>query len=469
VAGVRSIFDIAKGALTANQLALQTVSHNIANVDTKGYARQEAVLEESMPLPSPVGLLGNGVKVIEVRRYIDKYLENTIVKKRTDLEFQKTSGKYLEQMEGILNEDNSKLTENMTQFFNAWQELSTDPSGIPARIALLTRGENLARGIRTVYRDLRGLQSEINQTIGQEVDSINRITTSIADLNQRIFDGAGDGEANDYLNRRTELLKELSGKLEIVSFEDNFGRITVMTGKGKALVDGLNHWNLQAHDPQGTGFSRIAWEDSGGNLSDITSDIESGTLGALLTERDVHAEEFIDQLNGLAQTIMNVVNQTHEAGYNLNQTSGISFFKPLTQSYAADIDVSAEIKNDVNNIASTSSPDRPTDNDIALQIAALGEADLTFTANGTTVTTTPAHFVSSILAGVGELTRNSIDSEEYQQNTMNLLEKQREGVSGVSLDEELTNLMQYQRAYQAAARLITVADELLVTLMETAP
>jgi len=468
MAGVRSVFDIAKGALTASQLALQTVSHNIANVDTKGYARQEAVLEESMPLPSPVGLLGNGVKVMEVRRYIDKFLENTITKKRTDLEFQKTSEKYLEQMEGILNEDNSKLTENMTQFFNAWHELSTDPSSIPARTALLTRGENLARGIRTVYRDLRELQREIDNTIGQEIETINRITTQLADLNQRIFDGGDGGEANDYLTRRTELLKELSGKMEIVSFEDNFGRITVMTGKGKVLVDGYNQWNLQAFDPGGTGFSRIAWEDAGGNLSDITSDIESGTLGSLVAERDVHAEGFINQLNALAQTIMSAVNEAHESGYNLNQTTGISFFKPLTQSYAANMDVSAEIKNDVNNISSTSSPDRPTDNDIALRIAALGEADLTFTADGTTVSTTPAHFVSSILAGVGELKRNASDSVAYQDNTMGLLEKQREGVSGVSLDEELTNLMQYQRAYQAAARLISVADELLLTLIETA-
>jgi flagellar hook-associated protein 1 len=468
VAGLRSVIDIAKGALTANQYSLQTVSHNIANVDTKGYARQEAVLEESMPMPSPVGLLGNGVKVMEVRRYVDKFLENTITKKRTDLEFQRTSQKYLEQMEGILNEDNSKLTENMTQFFNAWHELSTDPSSIPARTALLTRGENLARGIRTVYRDLRGLQQEIDHTIGQEIDSINTITTELAGLNQRIFDGGVGGEANDYLNQRTELLKELSGKMEIVSFEDDFGRITVMTGKGKVLVEGYNHWNLKALDPEGTGFSRIAWEDSGGNLSDITPDLESATLGSLVTERDVHAEGFIDQLDALAQTIMNSVNQAHESGYNLNQTSGISFFKPLTRSYAASMDVSAEIRNDVSNIASTSSTDRPTDNDIALQIAALGEADLTFTANGTSVSTTATDFVSSILAGVGELTRNARDSGEYQENTMNLLEKQREGISGVSLDDELTNLMQYQRAYQAAARLISVADELLATLIETA-
>lgn len=468
MSGIRSVFDIAKGALSANQLALQTISHNVANIDTKGYARQQAVLEEAMPQPSPVGLLGNGVNVNQIRRYIDKFLENTITKKRTDLEFQKTSEKYLEQMEGILNEENSKLSENITQFFNAWHELSTDPSSIPARTALLTRGDNLGRCIRTLYRDLRELQRQMDHTIEQEVGSINRITTELAELNQRIFDGGAAGQANDYLNKRGELLKELSGKIDIVSFEDDFGMITVMTAKGKVLVDGSNQWNLRTHDPDLTGFSRIAWEDAAGNLSDIGSDIESGSLGALLTERDIHAEGFVGQLDALAQTLVDSVNELHEAGYNLNQTTGISFFKPLSRYYAANIDVSAEIKNDVNNIAATSSPDRPTDNDIALEIAALGDADLTFTANDTTVTTTAAHFVSSILAGVGELKRNAADSVEYQDGTMNLLDGQREAISGVSLDEEMTNLIQYQRAYQAAARLISAADELLQTLIDTA-
>jgi flagellar hook-associated protein 1 len=464
--GVRSIFDIAKGALTATQLSLQTVSHNIANVNTKGYARQEAALEESTPLPNPVGLMGNGVKVTEILRYVDKFIENTITKKNTDLEFQKTSEKYLEQMEGILNEDNAQLSQNVTSFFNAWHELSTDPGSVAPRTALLTAGENLARSIRTVYQDLRGLQREIDQTIGQEIGNINRITSTIAELNQRIFDGGMVGDANDYLNQRQELLKELSGKLDVVAFEDEFGRLTILTGKGKALVDGFNQWNLKAVDTEGEGFYRVCWEDAQGNLSDITPDIERGTLGSLLTERDVDAENFIGQINALAKTITEEVNQIHEGGYNLNLTTGISFFKPLTQNYAAQMDISNDIKNDAMNIAATSSPDRPTDNDIALELAALGESDLTFTVNGTTTETTATQFVTSILSRVGELTRNATDLVEYQQNTMTLLEKQREAVSGVSLDEELTNLIKFQRAYQAAAKLITVADEMLLTVIE---
>jgi flagellar hook-associated protein 1 FlgK len=465
MAGVRSIFDIAKGALTASQLALQTVSHNVANVDTPGYSREEAVLQTSTPMPSPVGLLGNGVKVSEVRRFFDKYLNDTIQKKNTDLQFQQTSEQYLQQMEGILNESNSQLTQNITGFFNAWHDLSTDPASVPPRVAVETQGENLARSIRSVYTDLRGLQNEINNTVGQEVDNINKLTSTLADLNQHIGDSGTDGQANDYLDQQTELLKELSGKLGIVSFRDNLNRITVLTASGNALVDGSNHWNLQVSDPGATGFFRVNWQDSKGNLSDITTNITNGTVGSLLRERDVDAQGFLDQLNGLAQTIITQVNQIHQTGYNLNQTTGVAFFKPLTQSYAANMDVSDDVKNDVNNIASTSSLDRATDNDITLGIAGLADGNLPFTVNGSTVQTRPVDFVSSMVSRVGELTKNAQDLVTYQTNTMSVLTQQQQAVSGVSLDEELTNLMQYQRAYQASAKLITTADDFLVTLL----
>jgi flagellar hook-associated protein 1 FlgK len=465
MAGVRSIFEIGKNALLANNLTLQTISHNVANVNTPGYTREETVLQTAMPNASSAGLIGNGVKVSEIRRFVDKYLNDTIMKKNTDLQFQTTSAQYLQQMESILNEDNAQLAQRLTVFFNAWQDLSIDPTSVPSRVALEAQGENLARSIRSVYSDLRVLQRQINSMVGQTVDDVNRITTVLAELNGRIGEAGKDGQANDYLDQRTELLKQLSGALGIVSFEDDNGGITVLTSDGRSLVDGNNHWNLQVSDPDATGLFRINWEDSKGNLSDITSNMKTGTLGSLLQERDVNAQGFVDQLNALAQTIITEVNQIHETGYSLNQTTGIAFFKPLTQNYAADIAVSDDVKNDVNNISSTSSLGRPTDNDIALGIVGLGDARLLFTVNGRIMQTTPVDLVTSMLSSIGELTANAQDLVTYQTNTMSTLTKQQQSVSGVSLDEELTNLMQYQRAYQASAKLISIADDFLVTIL----
>ena len=466
MAGLGSIFEIGKSALLANELTLQTVSHNTANVNTPGYSREESILQTATPDASSAGLIGNGVTVAQVRRFVDNYLNDTIQKKNTDLQYQTTSAKYLQQMESVLNEDNSQLTTNLNGFFNAWQDLSTDPTSVSTRVTVEAQGENLADSISSVYGDLSGLQGEINSSVAQEVDNINRITTTIASLNQSISVASADGQANDYLDQRTELLKELSGEMGIVSFQDNKGNITVLTADGRSLVDGNNHWNLQVSDPNHTGSFSVNWADSKGNLSDITSDMKAGTLGSLLHERDVDAQGFIDQLNALAQTITTQVNQIHETGYNLNGTTGIAFFKPLTQDYAADMAVSDDVKNDANNIASTSSLDQPTNNDITLGIAGLAQSNLPFTVNGTTTQTTPVDFVSSMYSSVGQLAANAQDLVTYQTNTMSTLTQQQQSVSGVSLDEEITNLMQYQRAYQASAKLISTADDLTVTMLD---
>ncbi len=309
------------------------------------------------------------------------------------------------------------------------------------------------------------MQNQINSSVSQEVDNINRMTTTIASLNERISEGGKDGQANDYLDQRTELLKQLSGELGIVSFQAQDGNITVLTADGKPLVDGNRHWNLKVSDPNSTGSFQVNWEDSNGKLSDITPDTKTGTLGSLLYERDVDAQGFIDQLNALAKTITTQVNQIHQTGYNLNGTTGISFFNPLTQDYAADIAVSDDVKNDVSNIAATSSLDHPTDNDVALGIAGLGQTKLSFTVKSATSNVTPVDFVSSMYSSVGELSKNAQDLATYQSNTMDTLTKQQAAVSGVSLDEEITNLMQYQRAYQASAKLISTADDCVVTLL----
>jgi flagellar hook-associated protein 1 FlgK len=465
--GIYSILNIAKGALSSTQTSLQTTSHNIANVNTKGYARQEALLVEAQPIPMDFGLLGDGVKVQEIIRYYDKYLEAMVARKNTDLGERKTNEKYFEQIEGILDENNSRLSAGITEFFNAWQELSTDPTSVPARLSIVNKGENLARTIRSIYRDLKGLQVELDGTLKKEVADVNRMTAGIADLNQRIFEGGlSQGDANDYINQRTQLVKELSEKTDLVVIENSDGKLTVLTGHGRPLVDGSQHWDLDVYVDQTTGLNQLAWKDDRGNLTDITADTTRGTLGAILTMRDTQIVGFIDQLNEFARVLMTSVNEIHQTGYNLNGSSGVSFFRELTGDYANSIDVTAEVKTDAKNVAATSSLNRPTDNDITLALAALAEADLSFSVGAVTTETTFTKFITTMLGNVGELTSNAKSLTEYQQNTLNMLEKQRESVSGVSLDDEMSNLIKFQYAYQASARLLTVADEMLKTIIE---
>lgn len=461
--GITSILNIAKNAMLAHQFSIQVASHNIANVNTKGYCRQVADLREGNLVPSELGLIGTGVTVAGFVTYFDRFLENTIANRNTSLEEQSTSATYFSRIETILNENNSNLAANITNFFNGWSELSADPTSYARRSSLAMKGENLARTFNNLYNELNALQQELDNSIESEIGEINRLTAGIADLNEKIIAlGSSNGEDAVYVNQRTQLLKELSGKINVTSFEDQVGGLTVITGAGKTLVERNTSWKLSKQQDPATGFKNVVWEDGSGNLTDITDGISGGKIRAFLDMRDKYLENgFIKDLDELARTIITEVNSLHMSGYNQNGTSGLAFFREITGDFARDMDLSQAIQDDVGNIAAASVPGEITGNDIALQIASLIDQGLTINGQTTRMTT----YVSTMMGNVGELTRNAQDLSEQHQSAMTMMEKQRESVSGVSIDEEMTNLIKFQYAYQAAARLITVADEMFQDLL----
>jgi flagellar hook-associated protein 1 FlgK len=463
--GITSILNIAKNALFAQQTALQVLSNNVANVNTKGYARQEAVLVEETNLRTDSGLLGNGVRVAMVISHYDKYLEASVAKENNSLEEQKTYEQYFGRIESILDENNSNLTANISAFFNTWQDLSADPLSITSRSNVATAGANISTGIRNVYGELQDLQAETDNNVSKEVESINGILSAIASLNNQIYAaGASGGENNSLVNQRARLLQELSGKMDIQFFADRDGGMTVMTSGGKPLVDRGTVYELSAEKSPVTNFYNITWQGNSFVSVDITDTIRGGVLKGLIDLRDNQIKGFKDDLDNLAQSIMTEINNLHSTGYNMNGTTNINFFTNLTQNFAAAMDISDEVKTDVMNIAVTSLASNPSNNDIALAIADMGIGSVTISGQDTTY----VDFTASTSSRIGSLSRNAQDLSEYHQNLMTSVEKQRDSISGVSIDEELSNLIKYQYAYQAAARLINAADTLMNSLLEIA-
>ncbi|HEX2964354.1 MAG TPA: flagellar hook-associated protein FlgK [Syntrophorhabdaceae bacterium] len=461
--GLTAILNIARNALFAQQTALQVMSNNVANVNTKGYARQEAVLTEESVTMTDLGLLGNGVKVSSVMSYYDKFLEASVAKENNSLTEQKTYADYFSRLESILDENNTNLASNIDSFFSTWHDLSADPLSLTARINASTAGVNLSSGIRNLYSELESVQTEVDNNILKEVQNINNILTSIAALNGQIYtSGGAGGENSSFVNQRAQLLQELSGKLDIQYFEDADGGMTVMTSGGKALVDRESLYTLTAEKLNGSNFYSVTWNGNSANPVDITGTIHGGSIKGLIDLRDNYVGGFMDDVNNLAESIMNQVNDIHNTGYNMNGTTGIDFFKNLTQNFAAGFDISDEIKSDARNIAVTSLASNTSDNDIALAIADLGTASITIQGQATTYT----DYTTSMASSAGSLSQNAQDLYEYHENLMNVVQKQRDSVSGVSIDEEMSNLIKYQYAYQAAARLINVADTMMNTLLE---
>jgi flagellar hook-associated protein 1 len=462
---VASILNTAKNALFAQQTALQVTSNNIANVNTEGYARQEAMFTEERAIMSDQGLfLGGGVSISTVVSRYDKYLEASAAKENTSLEEQKTYEQYLGRIESILDENNTQITSNLVAFFNSWQDLSTDPMSITSRMNVATEGANLANGIRNVYGALKDMQTGVNSDIAQKVIETNNILHSIADLNSQIYSSGANGDENAApVNQRLQLINQLSGILDIQSFQNEDGSLTIMTSGGKVLVSGKSAFELKAEESSANGFYAVTWGAGSSGRTDITNTFRGGALMSLIDLRDNLINGFIDGIDDLAQSVTMEVNDIHTKGYNANGTTNIDFFKNVTGGeFAASFDISDEIKADPNNVAATSSAETPSDNDIALAIANLGSASVTIDGQNTTY----VDYGSSVASKIGSLSQNAKDLSNYHQALMTSIQGQRDSVSGVSIDEEMTNLVKFQYAYQAAARLLNVADTLMNSLLE---
>ncbi len=460
--GITSILNIARSALSAQQSALQVLANNIANVNTVGYARQEAILKEADPTMTDGCFLGSGVTVERVMSNYDKYLELSMARQSTSMEEQKTYAQFFSRIESVLDEANTKLSSNITEFFNAWQGLSADPLSRVARSDVAMKAQNLSNGIQSVYSELANLQIEADGKVAQGVDEVNNILNSIAELNKKIVAGTASGtQGGSFTSERLLAVKELSGKLDIQWFEDAEGALTVMTGGGKSLVDKGNVYELSA-ERSGTGnFYSIYCNGNSLAPVDITDAISGGTLKGLVDLRDNQMTGFMDNLDDLAKSLMTEVNSVHAAGYNSSGTTGIDFFKNVTSDYAANLDLSDEIKADVGYIAASSSSTNPSDNGIAFTISGLGSATVEIGGYDTTYVA----YTSTIASTIGNLSKNATDLAEYHQNLMNIVESQREAVSGVSIDEEMSNLIRFQNAYQAAARLVDTVNKLMDALL----
>jgi flagellar hook-associated protein 1 FlgK len=464
--GISSIMDIAKGALFAQQTALQVISNNVANVNTEGYMRQTAVLDESESIQTAFGQLGNGVTVRKVMAIYDKYLEASVAKENNATEEWKTYESYFGRIESVLNEDNTSLTANITKFFNAWQTLSTDPTSNTARTNVGIEGENVTRSIRNIYGELGSIQTEANNNVKQTVDEINGILQSIAQLNAKIYESIGGSNDATVVSQMTQLVKELSGIINIQTFTDQNGGLAIMTSDGKLLVDRGIVNELGAEIPATGDFYRVVWNGSSSASMDITDSIKSGSgsLKSFIDIRDNQIPKFMTTINDLAKSLITEVDNLHYTGYNANGTNEIYFFKhlnPTIQNVAAKIDVSDEVKADVGNIAATSSLTSTAGNDIALALADLGSSSITIGVRDTTYT----DYAASVASSIGSLSKNAQDISEYHQNLLSTVQAQRDSVSGVTIDEEMTNLIKYQYAYQAAARLLNTADTLFSSLL----
>ncbi|MFZ5434392.1 MAG: flagellar hook-associated protein FlgK [Calditrichota bacterium] len=452
------ILSTGQTALRIQQLAMQVVGQNTANIDTEGYSRRRLELGTAPPFDT-IGdwHAGAGVDINYLGRVRDRLIDEQIRRGSGSYGYWSARDENLEQIEAIFSElGGSAVSDNLQEFWSAWQDLANDPEGMSARMNLVEKTQTLTSAVRRVAAGLMDRRNQTDQQIVATVHEINDLTASIAGLNTQIVRSELSGaEASDLRDARDLAIDKLSKLMDIQISENPNGDINVYNG-GQALVQ-LDH-NVELYvtsqgDSSGV-RSIISYGISGRSLQ-----ASGGELKALIDLRDQDIGKVMSDLDTFAVNLANRINEVHRTGYGLTNTNGHDFFAGDVTG-ASNFRISTMITDDPSRIATAAAADSPGDNSLALQIAGIQNEKLMQDGRSTL-----DDFYRDSVLQVGTAKSYAASQLKTEQAVMNNLENRRQQVSGVSLDEEMARLIQVQQAYEAAAKMINTVDEMMQTVL----
>ncbi|HEX5853076.1 MAG TPA: flagellar hook-associated protein FlgK [Solirubrobacteraceae bacterium] len=418
----------ALSGLLAQQQAIDVAGHNIANANTEGYSRERAVMRANRPLVIPAmsmltgkgGQLGTGVNVETYTRIRNEYLDAQFRTQNSALSGSAAEAEELQQAQAAFNEPSSSgIASQLSKFWAAWSSLANSPTSEAAKQGVVAAGEQLASTLKQVSAQLETISTQANQqyaSLTGPAGEVQNYANQIAQLNGQIKLAEEAGQKpNDMLDRRDLLLDKLSSLAQITVNQQPNGTDTVSFGDAtKPLIEGTT-----------VNWPQTLTAAAGGQLGALLG--LTGPTGALASYQTT--------LDAVAENLAGSVNELH---------TSTPFFSGSTAATLAVAVTPAEVQ--------TSSTEAPGGNDVAQAIAALrgGSADQGY---------------SALIERVGDDVKTAQDEQANDQTTVTAIGNQRMSVSGVSLDEEMTNLISFQRAYQASARTMTAMDSMLDTLI----
>lgn len=522
---MRSTFhglELAKRALYAQQTALNTVSNNVANANTPGYSRQVTDLTEFNPLSYPAlnrgtepGQLGQGVDVQQIKRVRDQFLDYQYRNENRALGEWEVKRQSLDKIQTVINEpSDTGIATVINEFFNAWQDLSASPESITARKVVKQRGIELVQGVQQIAKQFSDLDGDLKENIGIKVTEVNSGLGQIQELNRqiRVIESLGD-KANDLRDRRDLLVDNLSKIVDVrvtetaasyslsvggqvvlqddnapvlLTFDAATGAVTPGIAGGEikgmidsrayvatyqsqldALVNGIVQGSVQSTLPNDYVF------DSAATTMPFDAVLPDGTR--LAQGSPVPADKTLPKgtiitfagLNGIQQFGYTQETPANSAPPFFVTTDGSSTFT------ASNIAVNQLILDDERNIATSNATyvdangDKQAmkgNGDIALMIGELTNQAIDFSGSGSAAVVpsgTIEDYFQSLIGQLGVQSQEAARMETNQGAMVQQIDNQRQSVSGVSIDEEMANLIKYQQAYNAAARVVTMIDSLL--------
>lgn len=485
-----SCYNIAKTGIYTSQRSLEVIGHNLSNADTVGYVRQQAMLQDTESQEYCGKQVGTGVSVSEIRQIRSIFLDSSYRKENCTKSYWETIKSTVEDIESVIDSlsSSSGLGSAIDDFFNGWEELAKEPENGTAREAVVEYGNSFVEVVNGIEEQLELIQDSLNQQIITAVDDINSIADQLAALNQTILVSEINGQnANDYRDQFNSMLDTLSGYADI-SIKETESGMTNVSINGRLVVSGNNSYHMSCADtdPEGD-FVTVVWENSG-----LEAEVGDGKLLALMKARgdsgagmltesgtsetdadndaktyslstSTDTENLIPNirkgLNILVNLMARKINVIHESGTGLDGSTGVSFFVKIDESLpfeAGNIKVNLDL-DDSNKIAASKTGDAG-DGDIANAIVDFRDSEY-FQADSLAMNIDDFYITIADWVGtVGEEADSYVDN---QSSLVELADNNRLSLSQVSMDEELTNLLKYQHAYTASARVMTTIDNMM--------
>jgi len=442
---------IATGALAAEQGALEATTNNVANVNTPGYSRLEPILVSNDPVVVGPLTYGTGVSLEKLESVRDPILQRRIEEETQDQGQLNAFVSAMQQAQVPFTASSGDIGTAMSQFFSSLDQLSTDPTNLALRQGVLTAAGNLTSVFNNTANNLSQQRSDLDLSVAQDVTQVNVLSAQIAKLNTEISQLQGvNQDASALMDQRDVLIGQLSNLIQVSSIQSDNG-LTLTTANGTPLVVGGQSFALS------TQANSDGLHDIYSQGTDITSQLSSGELAGLIQVRDQKIPGILSNLDTLAAGLANALNTANQSGFDLNGNAGGNLFvAPPANGHGAASSMALQVSDP--SLIAASSDGTPASNGNLANLSAVHD-------QAVAGNQTPTDYYSNLVFEVGNDVSNGSAELSASQVILNQLQDQRGAISGVSLDEEAAHMVQYQRAFDAAAQVVSAINNLLYTVI----
>ncbi len=447
-----NLFEISRSGLKAAQQSLRVTSNNIANANTEGYSRQRAELRPvANNVPERIKT-GYGVEVTRIERIRDELADKQIFRQSNDLNSFMEQSKVFAQLESVMITDlGDSLDLTVSGLFNAFSELSNAPQDMALRRNVLNKADALADQFRTIHSDVGSITEQTVEAGEGMLNRVNVILQNLHDINETVYNAyATNSSNNEVKDEQIRLLTELSEMVDADITFSEAGTATVQLG-GTVLLNDSFVATLRAESSAAGNFFNVRSEAT------RNIDIQGGKLGGIIQMVEQEIPSIKNSLDELVSSIVTEVNTLHATGYGILDGNQRVFFN--SSGLTADsMEVNGLIRENVGHIAASSAPGESGNNENAILISKLRDQNVL---NGRSIIESSIRLMSEPGRAM-----NDLDSKmSTKESVINMLRSQQDAVSGVDMDEELSNLIKFQNSYQASARALRTAQEMMDTLI----